>query len=69
MREKIQKRLQATPFLPFTVVMSNGKEYTVRHPENALLTKLFLIVYDPVTEEDDELYLLHVASLHKKQEA
>lgn len=65
MQDQIKKRLSAKPFVPFTVCMSDGKEYSVRHPENCVLTKHFLIVYDPTTEEVDDLYLLHVVAIER----
>ena len=64
MVQQIRELLRATPFVPFTVIMSNGSRHEVRHPENALLSKHFLYV---VNADNDELvqhlYLLHVAQL------
>ncbi|KAA1260209.1 hypothetical protein LF1_27480 [Rubripirellula obstinata] len=67
MQEQLENAITAQPFVPFRVGMSNGAEYTVKHPENCILTKHFFVVYDPANEELDELYLLHVASISPEQ--
>ena len=63
MQEQLENAIRSQPFVPFRVGMSNGKQYTVRHPENCILTKHFLVVYDHQQELVDNLYLLHVASI------
>ena len=66
MIQRIRDLLKATPFVPFTITMSSGAKHDVRHPENAFLTKHFLIIVDD-DEEDRvrDLYLLHVAALDR----
>ena len=67
MIERLKELLHASPFQPFSVVMSDGSRHEIRHPENALLSKHFLIIVDA---DDDErihdLYLLHLAHLDRK---
>ena len=67
MIERLKELLRAKPFQPFSVVMSDGSRHEIRHPENALLSKHFLIIVDA---DDDErihdLYLLHLAHLDRK---
>ncbi len=64
MHQQIKSLLRYQPFMPFTVVMSNGSSHTVRHPENALLSKHFLYVVDADdAEQVTNLYLLHIAEL------
>lgn len=36
--------LKASPFVPCTIVMSDGTHITVKHPENALLMKHWIYV-------------------------
>lgn len=66
--QTFRELLTARPFQPFRLVMSSGKEYEVRHPEMALLTRSDLLV--GVGESDDGVpaefricALLHVASV------
>jgi hypothetical protein len=66
--QTFRELLSARPFQPFRLVMSSGKEYEVRHPEMALLTRSDILV--GVGEADDGVpaefricSLLHVASV------
>jgi len=64
MAEQIRELLRTTPFVPFAIFLSNGTRYEIRHPENALLTKHFLIVVDADNDEvARHLYLLHIVEL------
>ncbi|MEM9364712.1 MAG: hypothetical protein AAGD07_01875 [Planctomycetota bacterium] len=64
MSQELRRLLSAEPFVPFVVTMSNGRTYRVGHPENAVLSKHFLVVVSGEENEDiDNLYLLHIASL------
>ncbi|MEQ8849879.1 hypothetical protein [Botrimarina sp.] len=59
--------LTERPFKPFRVTLSSGKEYEVRHPEMALLTKSQLLVgidvEDGVPAEFKICSLLHVTAV------
>ncbi len=69
MREELKKFLSSNPFVPFTVVMSDGTHITVKHPENALLTKHWLYVTTDGGETAEHLYLLHVTRLQRQERA
>lgn len=68
--EEIREKLRATPFVPFRVHTSDGKEMEIKHPEMGLLTKSLLIIGRPVVDpmEDfpdraDSISLWHVVRL------
>ena len=43
----IRQLLKEQPFRPFRLIMSSGKEYVVRHPEMALLTRREVVIALP----------------------
>lgn len=64
MRERLTDFLRAQPFVPFTIVMSDGGKHEIRHPEHAALTKHWLIVVDADdSDHTTNLYLLHITQL------
>jgi len=67
MQEELKKMLKATPFVPFTIVMSDGTHITVKHPENALLMKHWIYVATDGGETAEHLYLLHVTRIQRQQ--
>ena len=69
MQAELKKRLTAQPFVPFTVVMSDGTHVTVKHPETALLTKRWLYVTTDGGETTEHLYLLHVTRIQRSEQA
>jgi len=69
MQAELKKMLSARPFVPFTVVMSDGAHVTVKHPETALLTKHWLYVTTDGGETTEHLYLLHVARIQRQGQA
>ena len=69
MQAEIRKLLSTRPFTPFTVVMSDGTHITVKHPENAWLTKHWLYVTTDGGETTEHLYLLHVTRLQRCEQA
>jgi hypothetical protein len=48
--QEINKFLRATPFVPFRVHASDGKQFDIKHPEMAFLTRIALIVARPVAD-------------------
>ena len=62
MQAELKKMLTAKPFVPFTIVMSDGTHMTVKHSENALLMKHWIYVTTDGGETAEHLYLLHVTS-------
>ena len=67
MQEELNRMMKAQPFIPFTVVMSDGTHITVKHPEMAWLTKHWLYVTTDGGETTEHLYLLHVTRLQRSQ--
>jgi hypothetical protein len=67
MQEELRKMLKAEPFVPFTIIMSDGTHITVKHPENALLTKHWIYVSTDGGETAEHLYLLHITRLQRSQ--
>ncbi len=49
--QTFRELLTRRPFQPFRLVMSSGREYEVRHPEMALLTRTDLLVGIDETDE------------------
>jgi len=68
-RQAMLALLNRRPFEPFSVHMSNGESFEVRHPEVAALGKSRLVIVDPETDRMDIIGLLHVASVHSAQAA
>ncbi|MEN0110380.1 MAG: hypothetical protein AAF805_06615 [Planctomycetota bacterium] len=58
MREEISQRIAAAPFEPFVIALSDGKELTVSHPDQAMLTEQRLYVAEGDTVH--RCALLHV---------
>ncbi|MCA9196540.1 MAG: hypothetical protein KDA87_03340 [Planctomycetales bacterium] len=67
MQEELRKMLKATPFVPFTIVMSDGTHITVKHPETALLMKHWIYVSTDGGETAEHLYLLHITRLQRSE--
>ena len=67
MQEELRKMLKAQPFVPFTIIMSDGTHITVKYPENALLMKHWIYVGTEGGEATEHLYLLHITRLQRSQ--
>jgi len=65
MQEKLQTMFKAKPFVPFTIVMSDGTHITVKHPENAILMKHWIYVTTDRGETAEHLYLLHITRIQQ----
>lgn len=63
MKETLLQLLRRQPFQPFTVQMSNGQRFDIRHPEMAALLKSNLIVATPDSDEYEICSLLHIANV------
>jgi hypothetical protein len=68
--QEIKRHLSRTPFVPFRVHTSDGKQLEVKHPEMALLTRALLLVGRPVADptkdippDYDDISLLHVVRI------
>jgi hypothetical protein len=62
----IKEALHQTPFRPFVIRMTSGKEYTVEHPDFIAATKSYRRVFVATNEADrmDILDMLMIESLH-----
>lgn len=67
--EDVQRRLQQRPFQPFTLHLTDGSRYEVRHPKMILLGRRSMIL-GLTSEPDQKLYeraididLLHVVRM------
>ena len=69
MHAELKKMLSARPFVPFTVIMSDGTHITVKHPETALLMNHWLYVTTDGGESAEHLYLLHITRIQRKEQA
>lgn len=67
MQEELKKMLKTKPFVPFTIVMSDGTNIIVKHPENAWLLKHWIYVTTDGGETSEHLYLLHVTRVQRKE--
>lgn len=67
LQEELKEMLKARPFVPFTIVMSDGTPITVKHPENALMMKHWIYVSSDGGETAEHLYLLNVTRLQRTQ--
>ena len=61
--ERLREALSRRPFEPFSIRMSNGDVFPVRHPENAILLRTRLVVADPENDRTMICSLLHIASI------
>ena len=68
MQAELKKMMNTKPFLPYTVVMSDGTHVTIKHPEMAWLTKHWLYVTTDGGETTEHLYLLHVTRIQRQQQ-
>ncbi len=63
---ELRRRLKAEPFMPFTINMSDGRKFPVRHPE---LLHIFpgmeriAVLGLPEEEATEVLSLIHIASI------
>jgi hypothetical protein len=57
------------PFEPFTLRLSGGETYQVRHPETIAIGKQRLVVVDPESDQMAICSLLHVTSVETLQQS
>jgi hypothetical protein len=46
MLEELRNRIRATPFLPFTVCVADGRSFPVPHPDHILVTSRGLVAIE-----------------------
>jgi hypothetical protein len=67
--EDIRERLQQRPFVPFRIVLSEGKTYEIRHPELLFLGKRSAVIgltdnpADTLYDRYVTVALLHITRL------
>lgn len=67
--ETIRELLRKQPFEPFSIRMTNGDVFHVRHPEMAMLLKTKVIVGDPENDRSWICSLLQIATIECPQAA
>ena len=67
--EVIRQLVSRRPFEPFTLHLSSGENYEVRHPENVAVGKQRLVLVDPESDHMAICSLLHVTSVETLQSA
>ena len=65
----IRQLTSRRPFEPFTLHLSGGEAYQVRHPEDVPVGKQRLVVVDPESDQMAICSLLHVMSVDTLQSA
>ena len=66
--ETIRELLQATPFKPFVVQMSNGISHEIPHPEFGMLLKSNLVIGEHDSDKVWICPLLHIAGVETEQQ-
>ena len=61
--ETIKELLHRAPFVPFRIVLSNGHEYEVVHPEFVVMTKNGLVITYPNSDRISICAFLHIAGV------
>ncbi len=61
--ETVNQWLLNSPFQPFTLNLSNGESYEIRHPEKILVGKRQAVVYAPDSDSFSFVALVHVNSI------
>ena len=67
--EAIRELLRKQPFEPFSLRITNGDVFEVRHPGMALVLKTKVIVGDPENDRSWICSLLHIATIECPQPA
>jgi hypothetical protein len=65
----IRQRVVRRPFEPFSMHLSGGEAYEVRHPETVAVGKQRVVVVDPDSDQMAICSLLHVTSIETLQSA
>ena len=74
--EEVRAYLDAQPFIPFRVCLTDGSSYPIQHPDQALVTTWSVEVGVPEQRRETRIYeriahcsLLHILKLEKVQTA
>jgi len=73
---EIRGHLDADPFIPFQVFLSDGSSYHIHHPDQALVTTWSIEIGVPEQRPESRIYeriahcsLLHITKVEKLQAA
>ena len=73
---EIRGNLDADPFIPFQVFLSDGSSYHIHHPDQALVTTWSIEIGVPEQRPESRIYeriahcsLLHITKVEKLQAA
>jgi len=74
--DEIRQHLDADPFIPFQVFLSDGSSYQIQHPDQALVTTWSVEIGVPEQRPESRIYqriahcsLLQIVKLEKFQTA
>ena len=74
--DEVRQHLDANPFVPFRLCLSDGSSYEIQHPDQALVTTWSVEVGVPEQRQQSRIYqriahcsLLHVVKAEKLQAA
>ena len=59
----VENRLAQTPFEPFSIITNSGREYAIKHPENATVLGHLVLVLLPGGNGVVALAGLHIAEI------
>jgi hypothetical protein len=69
MLEELRNRIRATPFIPFTVYVADGRSFPVPHPDHILATSRGLVAVENDEGLLDILPVLLVSGLRTQAAA
>lgn len=74
--DEIREHLDADPFIPFRLCLSDGSSYEIQHPDQVLVTTWSVEIGLPEQRSEKRIYqriahcaLLHIVKLEKLQAA
>jgi hypothetical protein len=74
--EEIRQHLDAEPFTPFRLCLSDGSSYEIQHPDQVLVTTWSVEIGVPEQQPQSRIYnriahcsLLHIVKVEKLQAA
>ena len=74
--DEIREHLDAHPFIPLRLFLSDGSSYEIQHPDQALVTTWSVEIGVPEQRAESRIYqriapcsLLHIVKLEKLQAA
>lgn len=65
--EGLKKLLDVRPFEPLEVELSSGQIFTIKHPENVIVTKNTLICVEPENDIVQWTSLIHIVAVRRRE--